>query len=647
MREPPIHLGVVGLLCLVPAYGCGTQQQSRSGVAQDAGVGGCGGKLCDGPSSPVFPPPLSSSDASVPPPVCACGVVLESDCPGCTFPPAGAPDCANASPIHIVYPPDNVLLPPNLNVLSVQFTPYGGPFQRFSVEFSSPPALDWHILTACASQTVDAQSGVPSGGCELTVDPVSWSKLVSANRDSGPVTLRVRGTTDGVCASTSTNSVFVSFAKEDVLGTYYYWKSGLSPSSAGAQVWKKAFGDLNTSEQDVTSPVLSGGRCNGCHTLSRDGTRLLVYSDDNDSDDEYSDLTGWLLDTSATPNPTTIAVGPGGASGRQSPGFAAIHPLNTYYVTSNGLPWTAVDGSVNVPANDWSLWNGNLGNFVGAVTVGAPGTRPTMPDWSIDGTSIVYVQPSAVARWSSGADSGAARSDDAHIFGGSLFTVPYLGDGGFGPSTRLLQSNGENNYYPSYSPGGVDASASPRPSAFVLFNRVANDADAGTNCYGGYCPNDSFSNPAARLMIVANLAGSTPIDLEIANGSPAASPEPLSNSCPRWAPVVQTEHGNPLLWITFSSTRDYGLRLLNHKANMHQCYPAGSPETPGDAGAGGFAANCQQPQLWMAPIFPLQVQRNQGDPSGPAFWIPYQDITTHNHCAQWTGPLPIKGPPPP
>jgi len=24
------------------------------------------------------------------------------------------------------------------------------------------------------------------------------------------------------------------------------------------------------------------------------------------------------------------------------------------------------------------------------------------------------------------------------------------------------------------------------------------------------------------------------------------------------------------------------------------------------------------------------------DPSSVAFWIPYQDIATHNHTAQWT-----------
>jgi len=36
-----------------------------------------------------------------------------------------------------------------------------------------------------------------------------------------------------------------------------------------------------------------------------------------------------------------------------------------------------------------------------------------------------------------------------------------------------------------------------------------------------------------------------------------------------------------------------------------------------------------QPKLWMAAINLSEAQR--GDPSFPAFYLPFQDITTHNH----------------
>jgi hypothetical protein len=546
-----------------------------------------------------------------------------------------------------VYPPDNVLLPPNMNVLSVHFAPFGG-YQSYSVDFTNGGNTDWHILTTCANQTNDMQTSppTPSGGCEVVVDPVSWSKLVGANRGQGPVTITVRGTTDGTCASASTNQVHLSFAEQDLEGTYYYWKSTVSSNGTGGQIWKQTFGDLNTPEADVTTAAIPAATCNGCHSLSRDGTRMVVYSDDDDSDDEYNDVAGSYLDM--TTNPATELQGgvTGIRMGGQPPGFSTIDPSVTsatsasspgYYITSNGFPCTTTGtrcGSSSgypsaVPSNGWSVWNGTNAAFVAAATVGASSTRPTMPDWSPDGASVVFVVPAGeFTSW---------RQDDAHIYGGALWTVPYTGMGTFGTPAVYLASNGENNYYPSYSPDV--------PMSFIIFNRVDN-MNQGSNCSGGFCQDDSFSNPAARLMLVsAKGANSAPIDLAIANGSPTASPVPLSNSYPRWAPFVQNYRGNKLLWFTFSSTRDYGLRVLNHKSGMYQCYPADAAETPGSSHHGAFAPQCQEPQLWMAPIFFTEAQGTK-DPSGPAFWIPYQDITTHNHTAQWTQQS-VPPPPPP
>jgi hypothetical protein len=604
-----------------------------------------------------------SSSGSTPPGPQPVDGSVTSGCQGCTFPPPNAPTCAQTAPaIKIVYPNDNVLVPPNMNVISVQWTPFGSAFKTFEVDFSQTigtATTDWRVVTACAAQTIDAQSGTPSGGCEVTIDPLSWSNLVEANRGaSNPISITVRGTTDGTCASTSTNTIHLSIAEQDLRGTYYYWKSTVSANGIGGQIFAKQFGDLNNPEQDVTSAALQNATCNGCHSLSRDGSRMVVYSDDNDSDDEYSDIGGSYLDMTPLPaNAATEFAGgiTGARVGGQPPGFSAVHPLATEYVTSNGYPCsngrqgvcgTATPYARAVPTNGFALYNGTNGAFTGGVTIGAAGQRPTMPDWSIDATTVVYVQPGSVAQYDLNGQFGT-RNDDDHIFGGSLYTVPYNGGGAFGTPTVFLQSNGENNYYPSYSPDN--------PMRFIIFNRVALDMSAGsvTGCTTGtapMCPNDSFSNPAARLMLIgANAPGSTPVDLEKANGSPAAAPLPWSNSYPRWAPFVQTYHGNEILWFTFSSTRDYGVRVLNHKTGMYQCYPADALETPGGAHNGKFVAGCQEPQIWMAPLTFTEAQSGSVDPSGVAFWLPYQDITTHNHTAQWTEqvqqPMPDAGTP--
>jgi hypothetical protein len=507
------------------------------------------------------------------------------------------------------------------------------------------------------------------------------------------VTITVRGTTDGTCATASTNQIHISFADQDLVGTYYYWQSlinmggtqmgggpgggpggggpgvGCLTQGVGGYIWKQTFGDLTGGETNVTPcPQTLNAGCNGCHSLSRDGTRMVVYSDDNDSDDEYMDVAGSYLDM--TQNPATEFAGGitngGVLGGGQPPGFSTIDPNVTalttasspgYYMTSNGsacsATGTTADGGLGgligglvggltgcaggypsaVPTNGFSVWNGTDGSFIGSVTVGDGSTRPTMPDWSPDGKSVAFVVPAGeFTSW---------KQDDAHIYGGSLWTMPYTGNGTFGNPSVFIKSNGENNYYPSYSPD-------VNPTSFIIFNRVAATGQ-NANCSGGFCPDDSFSNPAARLMLVA-AAGGTPIDLENANGSPASGPVPLSNSYPRWAPFVQTYRGNKLLWFTFSSTRDYGLRVLNHKMGMYQCYPADAAETPGGAHGQAFAPQCQEPQLWMAPIF-FSEAKGSKDPSGPAFYIPYQKITSHNHTAQWTQeyvpPPPPPGQPPP
>ena len=595
----------------------------------------CGGSV----ERPPAGPPDGSIEAGVSDGAAvvaaAIGTTNAADCPSCTFPTATAPPCAAAPSIKIVYPPDTALLPPNLGMLSVQWVPFAASFVRFEVDFTQSakaPFTDWRIVTACAAQTTDVQDA-GSGGCELTVDPTSWAALAAANRGGEPVAVTVRGTTDGSCASTSEDTIHISLAQEDVLGTYFHWKSEPALLGQSGQVWAQTFGDVTDPETNVTSPLFEP-LCSGCHSLSRDGSRMLVYPID-DTDPDYGGLSGNLVDMTPWPAAAPVPLAAG-----QPPGWTAISSTAASYLTSNGLPCQAADTKAcpqaesatlpaPLPVSGISLWNGQNGAFSDSIQLGVAGARPTMPDWSVDGASVVYVVPATVGSWDNG-----ARNDDDHIFGGSLYSVPYQGSGSFGAPALLVATQGENNYYPSYSP---DA-----PASFILFDRAPLDMSVAalTGCLGtppaAICPNDSFANPAARLMLMANAPGAVPVDLESANGSPITVRAQLSNSFPRFAPFVQTYHGKRLFWITFSSTRDYALRVLNHKDGMHPCYPADSYEWPGSVHRNLVDPLCQHPQLWMAPILEDAGGASASDPSGVAFWIPYQDPTVHNHMATWT-----------
>jgi hypothetical protein len=540
----------------------------------------------------------------------------------------GAPPCAAGTPaINIVYPSDGVLVPPNMNVISIHWTPFGTPFTEFEVDFENS-VTDMRVATTCAAQTMDTeQPPQPSGGCELALSPAMWQAVANQNRGGDAVTITVRGTTNGMCASPSANTVRLSFAQEDLLGAIYYWKSTVTANQGtGGEIWVKSFGD-SVPEQDITTP-LGLGTCNGCHALSRDGLRMVINSDDNDSDDEYGDIGATLIDMTAG-----MPIGGTGNRGRgpMNPSFGTFYPDHTQFLMSNGL------AGAMPPTNVLFLYDGNTDNLLSTLmNVGSAAQVATMPDWSPDGKSVIFVIPQKVGSWQ-GSRQGA-RNDDDHVFGGSLYTMPYSGNMQFGAPTLFLMSGGENNYYPGYSPDGQ----------LVVFDRVAQDTSVPTidGCVttpNASCPNDSFSNPKARLMLTKNMPGSTPIDLENANGSPAAMPVSFSNSWPKWSPFLNNYKNDKLLWIAFSSTRDYGLRVRNHQSGMYQCYPPDSLELPGAAHGSTFAPQCQQPQLWMAAIDVTVAVNQKGisphvarDPSRLAFWLPFQDITTHNHTPQWT-----------
>jgi hypothetical protein len=78
---------------------------------------------------------------------------------------------------------------------------------------------------------------------------------------------------------------------------------------------------------------------------------------------------------------------------------------------------------------------------------------------------------------------------------------------------------------------------------------------------------------------------------------------------------------------------------------MTQCYPPDSYEDPNGSHGQAFPANCKQPQIWMAAINLSSAEFHTSDPSYPAYWLPFQDPTTHNHTAQWTTTVVNKPPP--
>ena len=136
------------------------------------------------------------------------------------------------------------------------------------------------------------------------------------------------------------------------------------------------------------------------------------------------------------------------------------------------------------------------------------------PDWSADGTQLVYSRP-ATAPPCIGGFCGSPGVDSA-----SLEVITRNGAGWAAPQT-LVAFGGQNNYYPTYSPD----------NQWVMFNRSPSNAN-------------SFDAPDALVWLVSAAGGNA---IQLATASTGG------DSWPKWAPDVQPYRGGQIMWFTFSS----------------------------------------------------------------------------------------------
>ena len=168
---------------------------------------------------------------------------------------------------------------------------------------------------------------------------------------------------------------------------------------------------------------------------------------------------------------------------------------------------------------------------------------------------------------------------------GSIATASFKGTSVGSPKV-IVKGDKWNNYYPAISPDG----------RWIIFNRS---------------DGSSYSNNTAELWVV-RVSGGLPVELKRANKGKL-----LRNSWARWSPFTHTYKGGKLFWFSFSSIRDYGTELVNSSKKI----------------------NDSTPQIWMTAFAPDLAQDGK-DPSFPAFWLPYQELKSRNHIAQWTKKVP-------
>jgi hypothetical protein len=415
--------------------------------------------------------------------------------------PFGGPADTARAP-QLVYPNDGVLLPPNLNGIEVHFRPGSKMNTLFEIGFSNDKT-DVRVYTRCVTL---------EDGCVYRPDVAVWRQVADTNRGTNGVTITVRGTDDqgtGVGASATAR---MSFSQDPLRGGLYYWTTTLK----SIERWDFA-STTQTEAETVVSPADGdGSTCVGCHSLSRDGKKMVAtLGGQNDGRILLWDI----AKKTAMAKPFDL----------QRSQFESWNSTGSQFV---GM-YTDNKPNHTGPSN-LLLFDGTTALKTGEIDLG--GLRGDHPDWSHDDQRIVFTSVDTAGNYT---DQRPQKSGLAY--------VDKTATGWSAPTTLLPYVAGKNRYYPAIAP----------TNDFVVFNEST--CPGGTS--GDAC--DADTDPTALLYALPLPPGSaTPTLLTRANapGVNDGTNTVLTNTYPKWSPFIfQRDELHKVLWATFSSKRRYGL----------------------------------------------------------------------------------------
>ncbi len=430
------------------------------------------------------------------------------------------------------------------------------------------------VVGALATFKVYVRCTTPAGitGCIYLPDPLLWSSIAVSNAGQDAAKLTVRGTDDSGTSVGASASTQIRFSRDAILGGLYYWTT-----SGKTAIMRWDFGGSTTTAQPYLTPTnTDGNTCVGCHALSLDGTKLVASAGGQND----GRLLLWNVGQNVAAQPFPLS---------QKSQFESWNASGSQFVGVYG------DATKHGPVN-LMLFDGTSGAMVQTIDLG--GLRADHPDWTKSTNG-----PDTIAFAS--VDASANTTDQRPATGGISF-IQNSGSGWGAPQVLVPAQLGKNRYYPAISPDGT----------VVIYDEstCSNTATAGQ-------PADKSCNAdtdATASVFLTHLppGDSTPILLAKANAPGVADNgnTSLTDSFPKWAPfTTQLDEFHKLYWFTFSSTRQYGLR---------------SPPAPASTNETNKGT-----LIWMVGV---QVGVDGQDPSFTAFCLPFQDVATSNHIAQWT-----------
>jgi hypothetical protein len=490
---------------------------------------------------------------------------------------AGAtPDPTPMTAPSLEYPADGVILPANLPPIEAQWTQGAADNTVYRVHLTSPNILDVYFYTTAR---------------ELLFPAAPWATIAATTADTpAQISVDALGSGSKLRAGTPQS---LTIAADTIDNTAIY-------------VWQSSTGSFRVIDVIAgtevalpnNSPALAAGQpCSGCHRISRDGKRFAyTYNGGNFEFGAMAyDAKQGMYTSTITPvasyRATYAAFNPN--EGTQVPAMLLTLPDTVPQNTPGTVHIDVVDPGTGMPVKS---------NIAAAIAMIDPavGHATSMPDWSPDGSFVVF------AAYDSGKNYVRLLGDD--IVAASIVEVPVSWDTTngftFGAPKTLVQipagasstpDTGENNFLPTISPDG----------SAVAFTRSAGWWSLKTQA--------SPINLSGQIVVVRRKDGQV---LQLIKGSNGPGTT-LSSTWPQWAPTLGNRYG----WLAYASERPYG--HLMSAANPVNC--------------GGLVQGqklCKH--LWVTAIDLTKLASGTDDPSSPPFWIPAQTLGAQYVSPQWT-----------